>query len=277
MNPLAWMIDRIFLVRDIQSAIRKTLLWSLIIAFVAVVATQAMYQFFFPEISVIYGTRLRGFAFLLTLVIAFPFVGLFSVVALRMSAFNSQLREMARRDGLTGLLNRSALQELIRARASEPGSDETDEDALILIDIDHFKKINDTHGHAAGDHVLRMVAVSIAGNVFERDHVARIGGEEFAVFLIGAGASGAVDAAERIRAALEDNKTYFEGNVIRVTASLGGALFPRKASYNTIFQGADFALYRAKRGGRNQCEFNGLPSVWKTTKNPETLDDSDAA
>jgi len=277
MNLLAWMIDRIFTVRDVQTAFRKTLLWSLIIAFVAVVATQAMYNLFFPDIMAEYGTRLRVFGFLLTLAIAMPFVGLFSVVALRMSAFNSQLREMARRDGLTGLLNRTALQDIIRKRAGDPRHEEEEEDALILIDIDHFKAINDTHGHAAGDHVLRMVAVSIAGNVFERDHVARIGGEEFAVFLLGAGASGAVNAAERIRAALEENKTYYEGNIIRVTASLGGALFPQKASYHTIFQGADFALYRAKRSGRNQCEFNGLPSIWKSQKSADALDDFDAA
>lgn len=277
MNLLSWMIDRIFTVRDMQTAFRKTLLWSLIIAFVAAIATQAMYEMFMPDIMAEYATQLRIFAFLLTLAISVPFVGLFSVVMLRMGAFNSQLREMARRDGLTGLLNRTALQDIIRKRAFDSRHDDEEEDALILIDIDHFKAINDTHGHAAGDHVLRMVSVSIAGNVFERDHVARIGGEEFAVFLLGAGASGAVNAAERIRAALEENKTYYEGNIIRVTASLGGALFPQEASYHTIFQGADFALYRAKRSGRNQCEFNGLPSIWKSQKSPEAVDDSDAA
>jgi diguanylate cyclase (GGDEF)-like protein len=277
MTLLSLMIDRIFTVRDIHTALRKTLLWSLIIAVVAVVATQAMYEVFLPEIMAEYGTQLRVFAFLLTLAISVPFVGLFSIVMLRMGSFNSQLREMARRDGLTGLLNRTALQDIIRRRGQEPRGEEEEEDALILIDIDHFKMINDTHGHAAGDHVLRMVAVSIAGNVFERDHAARIGGEEFAVFLLGAGASGAVKAAERIRAALEENKTYYEGNIIRVTASLGGALFPREASYNTIFQGADFALYRAKRSGRNQCEFNGLPAIWQSRKNPDAVGDSNAA
>lgn len=277
MNLLAWMIDRIFSVRDMQTAFRKTLLWSLIIAFVAAVAAQAIYAFFIPDIMAEYGTRLRMFAFLLTLAISMPFIGVFSIVMLRMASFNSQLKEMARRDGLTGLLNRTALQDLIRKRAVDSRHEDEEEDALILIDIDHFKAINDTHGHAAGDHVLRMVAVSIAGNVFERDHVARIGGEEFAVFLLGAGASGAVNAAERIRAALEENKTYYEGNIIRVTASLGGALFPQDASYHTIFQGADFALYRAKRSGRNQCEFNGLPAIWKSQTSPDALDDFDAA
>ena len=73
---------------------------------------------------------------------------------------------------------------------------------------------------------------------------------------------GAVQAAERIRAALEEAKTHYEGRIIRVTTSVGGALFPHGASYQTIYQGADFALYRAKRGGRNLCEFNSLPAIW---------------
>lgn len=262
------MIDRLFAISDFRTAIRKTLLWSLIIAFVSVVATQAMYYAYFPDLMVAYGDRLREAAFTMTLAIAIPFVGLFSVIAMRMTTFNRKLRELALRDGLTGLLNRAAFEQIIQKRVSEPRSEDDAEDALILIDIDHFKAINDTHGHAAGDHVLRMVAICIVGNVFERDHVARIGGEEFAVLLIGSGAAGAVDAAERIRAALADNKTYYEGKVIRVTASLGGALFPPEASYQNIFRGADFALYRAKRGGRDQCEFNSLPSVWHTSERP---------
>ncbi|MCK5750693.1 MAG: hypothetical protein KAH44_31025, partial [Oricola sp.] len=84
MNLMSRMIDRIFTVRDMHTALRKTLLWSLIIAVVAVVATQAMYEVFMPDIMAEYGTQLRIFAFLLTLAISVPFVGLFSVVMLRM-------------------------------------------------------------------------------------------------------------------------------------------------------------------------------------------------
>ncbi|MCI5076241.1 GGDEF domain-containing protein [Oricola sp.] len=255
------MFNRLFMVRDLRSAVRKTLLWSLIIAFIAVIASRVMYHSFFPEIAAEYGARLQVFSFALTLAIATPFVGLFLLVSLRLSAFNAQLQEMARRDSLTGLLNRAALEDIIDERDSEHRPDHLDDDAFILIDIDHFKTINDTHGHAAGDHVLRSVAVSIVGNVFERDHVARVGGEEFAVLLIEAGPYGAIDAAERIRSALQDNKTYFEGAAIRVTASIGGALFPKGASYEMTYRGADFALYRAKRGGRNRCDFNGLPTA----------------
>lgn len=271
------MLDRIFIPRDLRASLRKTLLWSLIIAFLAVIVTQMMYGYYFPEIYAKYGHRLLVYGFFVTLLIAMPFITLFFSMTMRLSTMNSQLQEIARRDGLTGLLNRTALENLVRDRSEAPREEGAHDDALILIDIDHFKAINDTHGHAAGDHVLRMVAVSIVGNVFERDHVARIGGEEFAVYLLGAGPTGAVEAAERIRAALEENKTYFEGKVIRVTASIGGALYPQEADFGAIFQGADFALYRAKRSGRNQCEFNGLPAIWHTREEKSGLDDSDAA
>ncbi|GAB4348553.1 MAG: hypothetical protein Kow0026_03170 [Oricola sp.] len=256
------MLEGLFIARTTSEAIRKTVMWCLLIAMFAVLATDAMYVQFFPDVAEKHGGALRLFTFGLAMLIAAPILLLFFRMSLSMCSCNAQLQEVARRDGLTGLLNRTALEEIISRRADEPQDDEAPEDALIIIDIDHFKQINDTHGHAAGDHVLRMVSVCIAGNVFERDHVARLGGEEFGVYLINAGATGAVQAAERIRAALEECKTHYEGEVIRVTASVGGALFPRGASYQTIYQGADFALYRAKRTGRNSCEFNSLPAVW---------------
>jgi diguanylate cyclase (GGDEF)-like protein len=190
--------------------------------------------------------------------IALPVISAFFAMSLRMGSLNAHLREMATRDGLTGLLNRTAFEEKVRWRHETATTEIEPEDALIVIDIDHFKSVNDSFGHTAGDHVLRMVSVCIAGNVFERDHVGRIGGEEFAIYLLNSGPNGAVRAAERIRAALEDSKAHFEGQTIRVTASLGGALYPRGAAYQSIYSGADNALYRAKREGRNRCEFNSL-------------------
>ena len=181
------MIEKLFIVRDAPQAVRKAVVWTLLIALIAVFATDHMYAFHFPEISARYGGPLRFFAFAVTVMIAAPVVGLFFHMALRMNAFNAQLKELARRDGLTGLLNRTALEDLIRKRGVKGRGEDDLEDALIIIDIDHFKTVNDMHGHAAGDHVLRMVLVCIAGNVFERDHVARLGGEEFGVYLLNAG------------------------------------------------------------------------------------------
>ena len=256
------MPERLFIVRNTPEAVRRTALWSLVIAYVAAIATDGIYLRLFPEIAASYGPGLRLFAFMSTMLMSAPILALFFRMSLRMNRFNAQLKEMALRDGLTGLLNRTALEDIIFNRTGETRDGESLDDALIIIDIDHFKSVNDTYGHAAGDHVLRMVSMCISGNVFERDHVARLGGEEFGVYLLNAGATGAVQAAERIRAALEECKTHYEGEIIRVTASVGGALFPHGASYQTIYQGADFALYRAKRTGRNSYEFNSLPSIW---------------
>ncbi|QKV17390.1 GGDEF domain-containing protein [Oricola thermophila] len=272
-NPrLADMLERIFIVRSVAEAIRRSIAWCLVIAFIAVILTDPLFAVFFPDLAKTYGPSVRAFAFGIAILVSAPIVALFFRMSLRMVSFNEQLKDMARHDSLTGLLNRAAFEEIIAGRARDSGDDASPEDALIIIDIDHFKSINDTYGHAAGDHVLRMVSVCIAGNVFERDYVARLGGEEFAVLLIGAGASGAVRAAERIRSALEECTSHYEGRVIRVTASLGGALYPRGAAYPSVYRSADFALYRAKDAGRNTCEFNGLPTVPRNPKpGAETL------
>jgi diguanylate cyclase (GGDEF)-like protein len=253
------MFERLFIPKTKAGAIARIAAWSLVIALIGLAATNGMYRTFFPEITKSYWNDLRYFAFGLTLSIALPVLSMFFLIALRMNAMNTKLREIANRDGLTGLLNRAAFENLIRQRHIAPLQEAERGDALIIIDIDHFKSVNDRFGHAAGDHVLRTVSVCIAGNVFERDQVARIGGEEFAVLLVGSGASGAVRAAERIRSALEENKAHFEGETIRVTASIGGALYPHGTMFQSVYRGADNALYRAKRTGRNRCEFNGLP------------------
>ncbi|WP_158284699.1 GGDEF domain-containing protein [Oricola cellulosilytica] len=253
------MLDQLFIAQNWHAAIRKSAMWTLAIGAMALASAELSFGYFFPDVWNNHSAGLRLYSFLTATVIGLPAFSLFFRMSLRLNQVNLQLQEIARRDVLTGLLNRKALTDQIRQRQNATVSPRAQEDALILIDIDHFKDVNDGFGHAAGDHVLRMVSVCIGGNVFERDYVARIGGEEFAVYLLDSGASGAVRAAERIRAAIEENKAHFEGENIRITASVGGALYPPGSSYQTIYRRADSALYRAKKSGRNRCEFNGLP------------------
>lgn len=258
-EPEILMLDQLFIANNRQAAIRKSAMWTLGIASMTLATAELSFGYFFPDAWHNHSAGLRIYSFLTAILIGLPAFALFFRMSLRLNKFNLQLQEIARRDVLTGLLNRKAFTDQIRQRQNAAASAGALEDALILIDIDHFKDVNDEFGHAAGDHVLRMVSVCIGGNVFERDYVARIGGEEFAVYLLGSGAHGAVRAAERIRAALEENKAHFEGENIRITASVGGALYPPGSSYQTIYRRADSALYRAKKSGRNRCEFNGLP------------------
>lgn len=165
------------------------------------------------------------------------------------------LREDAARadhDGLTGIPNRRAfdaqLDAVIRSyhRYGRPFS-------LILLDVDHFKRINDTYGHEAGDAVLKAVASRIAGSVRDVDFAARYGGEEFAVLLPETGLAGAVETAERLRNGIAERSVEWRGQEIAVTISLGVAAVPEcVADAREALARADQALYAAKQAGRNR-------------------------
>lgn len=163
------------------------------------------------------------------------------------------LCELSLVDSLTGVANRRAFsvlmsQELDRvARAGESA-------LLLTVDIDHFKRINDTFGHAAGDEVLKVVARAMVETVRPMDTVARIGGEEFAVVLPNCGPAFGAVVAERIRSAVERMQVVHHGQVLAVTVSGGGAFAPPwvRSSAEGWLERSDEQLYRAKREGRNR-------------------------
>ncbi len=162
------------------------------------------------------------------------------------------LRDTALRDPLTLAYNRRYLDEtqaamtaLARRRSSSL--------AVFMCDLDHFKKVNDTYGHAAGDTVLREFAAILLGNLRTSDVVVRYGGEEFLLLLHDADEPGAVLVAERIRAAVVAREFVAPTGIVRTTVSIGVAVFPRDGG--TLAQAvscADAALYRAKGAGRNR-------------------------
>jgi diguanylate cyclase (GGDEF)-like protein len=163
----------------------------------------------------------------------------------------------ARTDELTRMRNRRAfheLGELAMAQAMRYG----DPIALITLDIDRFKRVNDTYGHAVGDEVLRAVAGVILRTVRTSDIAARIGGEEFAVLLPRAAAGDAVAMAERLRAAMERTPVPHPRGDLRFTASFGVALpGPQADTLERLLAEADKALYAAKEGGRNRVVCQG--------------------
>jgi diguanylate cyclase (GGDEF)-like protein len=161
-------------------------------------------------------------------------------------------RAAAETDGLTGILNRAAL-EIRLATAFHDARGHRADLAVLFIDLDHFKKLNDTHGHAAGDACLRGIVGPISKQLRGTDHLGRWGGEEFLVVLPGAGADKAVAIAERIRRTLADLAIEIDDSIIRLTASIGvSAIAPNHGEYNQITAAADRALYAAKRDGRNR-------------------------
>lgn len=168
---------------------------------------------------------------------------------------NAALARLSITDGLTGLNNHRHFQdELLRAfeeseRYNRPLS-------LALIDLDFFKKINDTYGHAAGDEVLRGVSNIFTTSIRAADIAARYGGEEFTVMMPETDLADGVLVAEKIRELIEQHTFRTAAGEIPVTVSIGVATFPRSRmrSARELIEAADKALYRAKRGGRNQVQ-----------------------
>jgi diguanylate cyclase (GGDEF)-like protein len=177
-----------------------------------------------------------------------------------LSAAYSRMEELALRDGLTGLLNRRAMQDRARAGLAQARRRQSPF-ALAMIDVDHFKAINDTYGHAAGDQVLGHVARVLSGAVRASDEVGRWGGEEFLVLLPDADAGEAAVAAERLREQIAVTEFHADARPIAVTVSIGVAILdgPRLGTtgLDVLIRVADAALYHAKAQGRNRVAVSG--------------------
>jgi diguanylate cyclase len=173
------------------------------------------------------------------------------------------IRTESQIDPVTTLANRmffdTALADAVR-HAQRTG----DEMSILMTDIDHFKKFNDTYGHLTGDQVLRLVAMSIKQHVKGLDTAARFGGEEFAIILPGCGLRGAIQVGEQVRKAVVSRELVKRStgeNLGRVTISIGVATLRKDDTGNTLIERADKALYAAKRGGRNMVVAETDPSV----------------
>lgn len=169
-------------------------------------------------------------------------------VGLRLRLLNQtqrQLEQMVHHDDLTGLLTRKRFFELLDGGAAPAG-------ALVLIDIDHFKPVNDVHGHQVGDQALRHIARVLTSNCRPGDMLCRYGGEEFIVFLAGVNRDDALILSERLRRAVEETPLVTPDICLVMTASFGCAPRPQAASLGKVLKDADDALYRAKRAGRNR-------------------------
>ncbi|MGK5682217.1 diguanylate cyclase [Actinoplanes sp. URMC 104] len=171
-------------------------------------------------------------------------------VALDRVTLTEQIRSAAETDGLTGVANRKRFDEAFAAELRRSAADGTDL-ALTLVDVDHFKKLNDTFGHLTGDEVLRLIAAAITQAAGDTDLVARYGGEEFAVIMPGRDAAAALAVAERIRL-----RIGAIGTVAPVSASLGVAMCPAHGTEPAdLIASADAALYRSKGDGRDRVTF----------------------
>lgn len=165
---------------------------------------------------------------------------------------HARLAEKARHDDMTGLLNREAFFAALKG-ARRRG----DSGVMLIIDADHFKYINDTHGHAQGDVALLLIAEAIRSGVRAGDIVGRIGGEEFAAFLCGATPEEALVVAERVRLGVEGLRfSPGEGKYLPLSVSIGAATRRPHLSWSQLLREADNRLYEAKARGRNRVVFD---------------------
>jgi len=162
-----------------------------------------------------------------------------------------ELIDAALTDPLTGLHNRRGLEGRSEALHFRPGGAAVTQ-VWIMVDIDHFKLVNDTYGHEAGDEVLKAVAEALRSTARVADIVARFGGEEFVLVLPDTSAEMAARIAERLRLAIEALSTDVDGQVIRVTASFGVAQRAAQESQLEVLERADTALFSSKKDGRNR-------------------------
>jgi diguanylate cyclase (GGDEF)-like protein len=178
-------------------------------------------------------------------------------------AFQRQMSESALRDGLTRAYNKRYFGERVESELQYSLRHDTPV-SLIFVDIDHFKRINDVHGHQAGDHVLVQLAALASSMLGEEEVFARYGGEEFAIIARGMEMTAAQALSERIRASVEAHPFVYEAQTIPVTISIGVSRAPGLAIATTVdlVARADEALYAAKRAGRNRvCLAESLPPV----------------
>lgn len=171
---------------------------------------------------------------------------------MKLQRSHEELEELAATDSLTGATSRRefetrAAEEIARVKRSEAPL------SFVVIDLDHFKELNDRHGHGAGDEVLRAFVALVRGVMRQCDLIGRIGGEEFAMMLPDTTREGAAVVAERLRKRVETETVTVAGSQLRFTASLGVAQYgPDGNGYKSVIETADTRMYRAKQQGRNQ-------------------------
>ncbi len=221
------------------------------------------FSFAFDSYSLVDGTWRWGSDplnnLIIPLLLAPPFFYFLLSKMRQLSIAHHELMTIASTDSLTSLLNRRAFTEMVEgylklvdeAAAPKHG-------ALLVIDVDYFKAVNDRFGHDTGDEALKLVANTISANVRGTDLVGRFGGEEFCVFIPGQPADRIPVIAERIRSAVNNAAFIAGGQSHPLSVSVGGVIFENHAPFGDLYRGADEELYNAKRNGRNRVELSAF-------------------
>ena len=219
-------------------------------------------SFNFPNLDEASRVRSVTVDVLLPIALAGPMLSFLMAKLRELAIAKHDLTILASTDSLTQVLNRGAFTLVVdsyleKVRAAQFSK----EGALLVVDVDHFKTINDRFGHDSGDAALRLIARSIRASVRDIDLVGRIGGEEFGVFLPGSNEADATTVAERIRASIGEVDFRPGGIPELLSVSVGGASFVRPVAFEELFHHADQRLYAAKAQGRNRVQMTEMPVV----------------
>lgn len=231
---------------------RSTVLWTVLGPLGCMAITSAYTAAAFRDFDADAIERAMTGAVLLPLLLGTPLFLYFSLKLRELALANRKLGVVAATDGLTECLNRNAFTTLVATRLTHVGHG-----ALLIIDADHFKRINDRFGHQNGDRALTLIAEAIRGSVRSGDVVGRLGGEEFGVFLPGVNRTAAEAVAERLRRGVEDTSFVADGLRYPLSVSVGGVVFDGCPQFDDLFQEADKRLYSAKQAGRNRVAMTG--------------------
>ncbi len=223
-------------------------MFAVVVTVISMVSAVSMNYLIFP--AAFLGRTVPGTMIIVTLV-SIPtclFVGAKVRENVRLS---EELRRLVERDRLTDVATRDFF---FSQMAQEPDA----YGMSLMVDIDFFKRVNDTYGHLTGDKVISHVAAVLQDEVRPKDIVCRFGGEEFVIFLADADHGAGAVMAERLRAAVANSPIDDAGTTLSVTVSIGGSLKQATDHIETAIQRADDALYRAKNGGRNQVHMSSI-------------------
>ncbi len=211
------------------------------------------FEAYLPLIAIQHKSVILNVTFLTTLVISVPAFLFFLSLIRHINSLRTQLGYKVRHDALTGLLAREAFLNDFEEEHSEKENERPD--AILVIDADHFKKINDEHGHLAGDKALVAITDAVRKGVRETDRIGRLGGEEFCVYLTNVNMSLARNIAERVRRQVRQASNELGIPGIELSVSIGLVSYSsRQLSCTRILAMADTLLYRAKDGGRDRVE-----------------------
>lgn len=231
----------------------STISWAVLITLVCMAGSAAYAVLFFMSDASASMAKVVAFSLVPPIFIGTPVYYLL-VRKIRSLTFRARRLELrAKRDGMTRCLNKTAFHhEVVHYLGGK--SDPRQRGALLIIDADHFKSINDTYGHDAGDKALKLIAEKLRAVVRRTDPIGRIGGEEFGVLLRDADLRDAAAVAERIRSSINLSDVPGAAAGARLSVSVGGTVFDDEVTFTDIFKAADSRLYTAKSQGRNRVD-----------------------